>query len=569
MLFNASQYVLALAAAACVLLIASPHAPVRLSGANIAAVLGAGVVLFVANHLLACTGGALLADLPIVRYLRDDLVFQAWTAGSLIAFAPAVVTAADQSVALVPVLFLPMLAIYIGGRQAASNGHRAYHDQLTELPNRAFFTEHLGPAISLADREHRELAVMILDLDDFKAVNDTLGHAFGDLVLKRIAARLSHEVDGQAILARLGGDEFAVAFAGDRESAETCAQKLLAALESPVEIDGLALQVGGSVGIACYPMHGADAQELVRHADVALYCAKELDRGYEVYAEEQDDYSIDRLALAANLRRGIERGELIVFYQPKVPLNGEPTRAVEALVRWNHPQLGRIGPDGFVPLAEQSGLITLLTEAVLDASLRQISAWQEQGLQIRVSVNISTRSLIDHELPRMIRSLLERYGVSASLLQLEITESRVVTDVGRARVVLDELRAMGVTIAIDDFGTGFSSLSQLQHLPIDEIKIDRSFVTRIESDRSHAMLVRSIIELGRNLGVRVTAEGVESEEVEQRIRSLGCDFAQGFWFGAPTAGEECERRYFGERRQSAALTLAGVTEIESAKARRS
>jgi EAL domain-containing protein (putative c-di-GMP-specific phosphodiesterase class I) len=260
-----------------------------------------------------------------------------------------------------------------------------------------------------------------------------------------------------------------------------------------------------------------------------------------VYEYEQDEYSIDRLALAAQLRRGIDRGELIVHYQPKIPLDGGGACGVEALVRWNHPQLGCIGPDGFIPLAEKTGLIKAVTEHVLETALRQCRAWRAAGLDVRFSVNISTRTLLDHDLPATIRLLLDRYGVPPASLQLEITESRVVADLVRARTVLHELRAMGVTIAIDDFGTGFSSLSQLQQLPVDEIKIDRSFVMRMETDRDDAVLVRSIIELGRNLGLRVTAEGVETASVQRTLRNLGCDFAQGFHIGRPVPPEECRR----------------------------
>jgi EAL domain-containing protein (putative c-di-GMP-specific phosphodiesterase class I) len=302
--------------------------------------------------------------------------------------------------------------------------------------------------------------------------------------------------------------------------------------------------VAASIGIACFPRHGRSPDELLRRADVALYCAKGSDVSYQTYAEEYDEYSIDRLALAAQLRRGIERGELEVHYQPKAPLHGGTTRAVEALARWNHPQLGWLGPDGFIPLAEQTGVIKPLTERVLEQALRQCSAWRREGLEITVSVNVSWLSLLDQGLPAMISGMLERFELPASLLQLEITESRIVADLRRARSTLDELRALGLKIAIDDFGTGFSSLSQLQHLPIDEIKIDRSFVTRMETHRSDAVLVRSIVELGRNLGLTVTAEGVETERVMSSLRQLGCDFGQGFYIGRAAAANEC-RRYLG------------------------
>ncbi|HEY2161364.1 MAG TPA: EAL domain-containing protein, partial [Solirubrobacteraceae bacterium] len=393
------------------------------------------------------------------------------------------------------------------------------------------------------ERDGSIVGVMIVDLDDFKAVNDTLGHEFGDIVLQQLAPRLQAAVGPAVILARLGGDEFAVVLpAHSEDEVLACAQRILVELDRSLQIDSLALDVAGSIGIARCPRDGRTVPELLRHADIALYCAKDSDHQVAIYADEQDEYSLDRLALAAQLRRGLERGEVIVHYQLKAPLNGDPICGVEALARWNHPQLGQLNPEGFIPLAEQTGLIKLVTDRVLEAALQQCDAWRRQGIEVRVSVNISTRCLLDHDLPATIRSLLTRHNIPSRLLQLEITESRIVGDVGRARAVLEDLRATGVTIAIDDFGTGFSSLSQLQQLPVDEIKIDRSFVQNMETDQSDAVLVRSIIELGRNLGLRVTAEGVETESVKRRLSDLGCDFAQGFHIGRPVAAAECRRQ---------------------------
>jgi EAL domain-containing protein (putative c-di-GMP-specific phosphodiesterase class I) len=298
-------------------------------------------------------------------------------------------------------------------------------------------------------------------------------------------------------------------------------------------------------------------RELLRHADVALYCAKDSDAAFRTYAEEYDEYSIDRLALAAQLRRGIERGELTVHYQPKEPLGGGPTLAVEALVRWNHPQLGCIGPDGFIPLAEQTGVIKPLTRWVFESALSQCAQWRRDGLPVSVSVNVSTRSLLDHDLVSTVATLLARFDLPPTALQLEITESRIVADLRRARNALDQVRALGVKIAIDDFGTGFSSLSQLQQLPIDEIKIDRSFVIRMQSNHSDAVLVRSIIELARNLGLTVTAEGVETESIRCSLRELGCDFAQGYHVGRPVGAEECRRHLLSTRPLRLAAVGAG------------
>ena len=542
-LFNASQYILSVAGAGVVLMAAGAAPPVALHAAVLPAILLAALACFVINHVLAGTGAALLADLPVGPYLIDDVAFHALTAGCLLALAPGVVASSDASLALIPLAFAPVLAIYFGGRQAGINAHLAFHDLLTGLPNRWQLIEAAADALRAAEHAQSNVAVMIVDLDDFKSINDTLGHQFGDRVLQLVAPRLTEALGARGLLARLGGDEFAAVVDGvhDETDAVQCAEQLRAALQRPCEVDSLALHVGGSVGVAMYPQHGQTVDVLLRHADVALYCAKSERSACVIYAQEHDEHSIDRLALAAQLGHGIDRGELVVHYQPKVPLNQSGACAVEALVRWNHPELGCIGPDGFIPLAEQTGLIKGVTDRVLEAALRQCAAWRASGLDTRFSVNVSTRTLLDHDLPGTIRALLARFAVPPTSLQLEITESRFVADVGRARTVLQELRSMGVTIAIDDFGTGYSSLSQLQQFPVDEIKIDRSFVMRMETEPDDAVLVRSIIDLGRNLGLRVTAEGVETASVQRSLQELGCDFAQGFHISRPLPADECHR----------------------------
>jgi diguanylate cyclase (GGDEF)-like protein len=568
-LFNAAQYVLSVAAAGVVLTVTAGGTPIELQAGAVPATVLAAVVWFATNHVLAGAGAALLARLPVAPYLIDDLAFHALIGGSLLALAPAVVASSEASFALIPVVVAPVLAIYFGGRQAGINAHRAFHDRLTDLPNRWLLYESLGKKLQAAEHAHQHVAVMIVDLDDFKSINDTLGHEFGDRVLQQVAPRLADALGSRGLLARLGGDEFAAVLDGVRDEAEALrhAEELLRVLQQPCEVDSMVLHVSGSIGVACFPQQGRNAHELLRHADVALYCAKSQRSTCSLYAREHDEHSIDRLALAAQLRRGIERGELVVHYQPKVPLTDGGACGVEALVRWDHPQLGSLGPDAFIPISEHTGLIKGVTERVLDATLRQCRAWRARGLDIRFSVNISTRTLLDHDLPATIRLLLDRYQVPASSLQLEITESRFVADLGRARSVLHELRAMGVTIAIDDFGTGFSSLAQLQQLPVDEIKIDRSFVMRMESDHDDAVLVRSIIELGHNLGLHVTAEGVETPAADRILREMGCDFAQGYYVSRPVPADEC-RRVLGaitDRADRAPMRLVTLdTALESA-----
>ena len=541
--FNAATYVVSLAGAGAVLVALGVSSTGSLPAGAVPAILIAGLTCFVINHVLAGTGASLLSRLPVVPYLRKDIAFQAWTAGCLLTFAPGLVASADASLLLIPLAFVPMLAIYFGGRQAGINAHRALHDQLTGLPNRRRLVDALSGALHSSAHSQATLAVMIIDLDDFKSINDTLGHEFGDRLLRQVAPRLSEAIGEGALLARLGGDEFAAVIADvtSEDQALRRAERLLSSLQRPFEIDSLTLNVGGSVGVACFPQRGRSVDELLRHADVAMYCAKSKRSTCAVYAHEEDDHSIDQLALAAQLRRGIERGELVVHYQPKLPLQGQESCGVEALVRWNHPQLGCIQPDGFIPLAEQTGVIKGLTERVLELAIGQCAEWRESGLDVRFSVTVSSRTLLDRDLPSIIGRLLRRFAVPAASLQLEITESRSVADLRRAQTALLDLRAMGVTIAIDDFGTGFSSLSQLQQLPVDEIKIDRSFVMRMETNRDDAVPVRSIIELGRNLGLRVTAEGVETESSYETLRRLGCDFAQGFHLSRPVPAEECRR----------------------------
>jgi len=541
-LFNAAQYVLALAGAGAVLIIARAAPPVAVHAATLPAILLGAFACLAINHLLAGSAAALLAGLSVAPYLRDDLAFQAWTAGCIIALTPGVIASADATLALIPFAFVPMLAIF-GGREASISAHRTLHDPLTELPNRALLTQSLDGALQTAARARSGVAVMIIDLDDFKAINDTLGPKSGDRVLQLIAPRLAAALASHRILARLGGDEFAAVIEGVRDNPDAlrCAQRWLAALQRPFEIDSLLLELGASIGVACYPQHGQTSDELLRHADIALYCAKAQRATCTVYSPDHDQSSIDRLALAAELRDGINRDQLVVHYQPKLPLKHDLPCGVEALVRWNHPQHGRIGPDRFIALAEQTGLIKTLTEHVLKTALHQCQTWRDAGLDVRFSVNLSTRNLIDHDLPATIRALLHRFTVPPASLQLEITESRIVADLDRAQTVLHQLRAIRVTIAIDDFGTGFSSLSQLQQFPIDEIKIDRSFVIGMETNCNNAALVRSIIELARSLGLRVTAEGVETANAHHTLRELGCDFAQGFHIGKPAPADECRR----------------------------
>jgi diguanylate cyclase (GGDEF)-like protein len=424
-------------------------------------------------------------------------------------------------------------------RQAAENEYLALHDPLTELPNRTLFHDRAGQAIRAARRARTRVALMILDLDRFKEVNDTLGHYNGDLLLKKIGPRLRSALRESDSIARLGGDEFGVLLPAvkNEDDAVAVAEKVRQALRKPVVINGITLDLAATIGIAVFPEHGSDVETLVQRADVAMYLGKEDHTGCELYLPERDEYSPERLALVAELRRAIDEGELVLHYQPKAELQSGRVVGVEALVRWQHPERGLLFPDEFVPLAERTGLIKELTLSVLEAALRQLRAWQANGLELSVSVNLSARDLLDLELPETVERLLRTYDLRPDRLELEITESVILADPMRARLVLDRLSAMGVELAIDDFGSGYSSLAHLKRLPVKQIKIDRSFVMNMERDENDAVIVRSTIDLGRNLGLRVVAEGVESEAVWTDLARLDCDLAQGYFLSRPICGQ--------------------------------
>ena len=412
--------------------------------------------------------------------------------------------------------------------------HQALHDGLTGLPNRDLLRRRLDDALAHAAARDSGVSVLLLDLDRFKEVNDTLGHQSGDLLLQRLGDRLSSLIRDTDTVARLGGDEFAVVSPGaaDAESALTLAERIRAGLEVPVALAGLTVQVEASIGIALFPEHGEDVEALIRHADVAMYNAKKTHRPM-LYSHKDDHYSPARLALVGELRRAITDGELVVHYQPRVELASGEVRAVEALVRWNHPERGLLSPGEFLPLAEHTGLIRPLTRYVLDAALADCSSWVAEGLRPGVSMNLSARDLLDADLPAEVEALLSKHGVDPTLLEMEITENTILTDPERARAVLERLQGLGVRLSIDDFGTGFSSLGQLRRLPVDVLKIDKSFVLNMAHDDNDDVIVRSTIDLGHNLGLQVVAEGVETQEVWDRLAQLGCDTAQGFFISRP------------------------------------
>jgi diguanylate cyclase (GGDEF)-like protein len=371
-------------------------------------------------------------------------------------------------------------------------------------------------------------------LNDFKDVNNTLGHHHGDLLLKEIGPRLQGFLRQSDTVARLGGDEFALLLPDtDQEGALRVAKKAHEVLAVPFKVEGLNIAVEASIGIAHFPDHGATASVIMQRADVAMYAAKRSGSGSAVYAAERDHYSARRLALMGELRYAIEHDELALFYQPKIHMQTRRVIGVEALLRWRHPHRGIIPPDEFIPLAERSGLIRPLTAWVLSTALDQARAWEHDGLQLSVAVNLSARNLSDTQLPDHLTDLLRRTGAPAGRLELEITESSIMADPARALDVLTRLHRMGIPLAIDDFGTGYSSLGYLKRLPVSAVKVDKSFVKNMETDDNDAVIVRSTVELAHNLGLQVIAEGVETSYLWDRLAALGCDAAQGYYMSQP------------------------------------
>ena len=545
--FGVGHYAVALFASGVMLaaLTEVPRAPLAsFVGADLPALLLCGAVFFALEILMGSAFVALQRGERLPSFLASVLAMHASTAGFALGFAPLIVLVGEFSVGMLPLLALPLIAIQRNTRQALLNEHQALHDSLTGLPNRALFHDRVHQAIESARREGATSAVMVMDLDHFKEINDTLGHYHGDRLLQLVGQRLSSTLRAADTVARLGGDEFAVMLPDVRDGrhALEVAEKLIESLARSFEIDGLSLEVGASVGIACFPLHGEDGETLLQRADIAMYVAKNAGGGARLYETEHDKHSVQRLALAGELRRAIENDELLLHYQPKIDVATGRIVGAEALCRWQHPSLGLVMPADFVPMAEHTGLITPLTRRVLELALEQIARWNETGQRLSVAVNLSARSFLDTQLlEEELPGLIKQHGIDPALLELEITESMIVGDPDRARAVLEALNDLGVTLAIDDFGTGYSSLAYLRLLPVDEIKIDRSFVFEMAGDRSGETIVRSIIDLAHNLGLRAVAEGVEDQALLTRLTELGCDVAQGYHISRPLPPQRFEQ----------------------------
>jgi diguanylate cyclase (GGDEF)-like protein len=447
-------------------------------------------------------------------------------------------------VGLVLVVFQYLVsALLLSERRSEALQRMATTDVLTGLANRERLASRIDERIAGTEegahgRSGDDFAVMLIDLDHFKEINDTLGHLYGDAVLRELGPKLAALVGPGGLVARLGGDEFAVlsaGAAGDIEALELTAVDLLACIQQPLVVDELSLTVGASIGISRFPVDGSDAQTLLRRADIAMYAAKNNQSGYKFYAAEQDVYSRRRLGMLSDFQRALGSDEIVVHYQPIVDLDEGRLCGAEALVRWQHPELGLLAPGEFIQLIEQTPMIGPLTSYVIDRAIEQCANWRRAGHELAVSVNLSVRNLLAPGLPEEIERMLAVHSLPAAALHLEITESMIMSDPDRAVATLASLSALGIRLSIDDFGTGYSSLANLTRMPVNELKIDRSFVTSMLSDESDFIIVRSTVNLGHDLGLEVVAEGVEDEATLERLRLLGCDRAQGYHISRPLA----------------------------------
>ena len=427
-------------------------------------------------------------------------------------------------------------------RQAAENRHQARFDTLTDLPNRRSLQESVEQSIATLP-EGRLAAFLLIDLDHFKEVNDTLGHDHGDRLLQEVARRLTGLMRPTDVLARLGGDEFAVVLhdVSSRDAVRRRAQEIHAALNLPVDLSSLSVVVDASIGIAAAPDDGTTMEELLKHADVAMYAAKNTAERVREYTTDLDPYSHDRLELGGQLREAIACGELVLHYQPLVSASDGRIRGAEALVRWQHPERGLLPPGDFIMLAERTGAIGPLTEFVIDAAIRDAAQWRKRGMDLEISVNLASASASDPRIPGRVADALHRHGLPADRLVLELSEDTVITDPRRVAAVLWSLDALGVRLALDDFGTGMSSLAHLRRLPLHQLKIDRSFVSRLLADSQDAGVVDAIIALARSLQLETVAEGVEDGVTASALSGRGCDQLQGYHFSRPIPGEEFER----------------------------
>lgn len=545
LLFNIAQYAIAFLGARLVYALAAGRAftPVDpVPSPDLLATVPAGLVFLLINNTLVAVAVSISVQMRLRQVLVDDLRWQFTTSAPLLGLGPLAVHAMMWTPAAIVLLLMPIVALHHSGTMAMRREAEALRDALTGLANRAMLHSAGDDALS---KSTGGTALLLLDLDHFKDINDTLGHDVGDQMLRAVAQRLLELTGERDLVARLGGDEFVVLVSNvdDVGSVVGLAERLCATVREPVDLGGVSLTVGCSVGIALAPEHANTTADLLRRADIALYDAKVMRGSTAVYDKAADRHSAAHLSLHADLRKALEDptcDQIWVAFMPQIDVATGAIRSVECLVRWLHPERGELGPDVFVPIAENTSLIDLLLARVLDRSLAELVAWERAGRVMTACVNLSARQLSDLSLPETIRLHLARHGVAPNRLVLEITETRLIADPERSAAIIRDLHRLGVQISVDDFGTGYSSLAYLQQLAVDELKIDKSFVMRMD-DPDNATIVRSTIELGHNLGYRVVAEGVADEATAVRLAAMGCDVLQGFFVGMPVASVEFAR----------------------------
>jgi diguanylate cyclase (GGDEF)-like protein len=511
-----------------------PHSAYRLALFALAA-----VAYFVVNYIVVIFAVSLSTRTPIKNVIRASLVYQAGAHLVLLATTPLVAVAMSTKSPTVVALFLfPLAAIYFSAAMSVQRDHQANHDELTGLVNRKLLAKRSSEALARASIADAKAGFLLIDLDrstGLKQVNDTLGHAVGDRLLKTVAHRLSQSVRPGDVVGRLGGDEFAVLLPSVREAAAAreVASRLRAALAEPVRLEAMTFQVEASVGIAIYPDDADTFDQLMQRADVAMYIAKERHSGIERYDPEADRNSAERLALASDLRSAVLRGEIELYFQPKVRLADNKTIGMEALARWPHPHRGVLAAAEFIGLAEQSHLISDLTEQVLDKALRQAARWWADGMPVQVCVNLPARDLLSLHLVDLVRQALDRHGLPPDALRLEINEQVLAGKATQSVAALQGLVDLGVGVSIDDFGSGYSSLAQLTRLGISEVKLDADLIAGLPDSADRSMTVKSLVRLAQSLGIRSIGEGVETAAAATALRLIGCDGAQGWHFARP------------------------------------